>query len=256
MKSPVFFLGHGSPMNAVAENAWTQAVRRAGEGLEKPEALVVISAHWLTEGVQIHASAWPKTIHDFRGFPDELYRLRYPAPGSDKWAREVQALLPDSQVTDDWGFDHGVWGVLSFLRPLADVPVVPISLNVHSKSEDFLKMGERLRPLRDRNVWIVTSGNLIHNLHEIDFRNPEARAPWAEDFDRSVEKLVESGDRTSLVSWPERDRKGFLQAHPTSEHWAPFLVALGAADEIEKVRWIHREIQNGTISMRSALWPE
>ncbi|MFN8791374.1 MAG: dioxygenase [Bdellovibrionales bacterium] len=254
MKSPVFFLGHGSPMNAVTENSWTQAVRRAGEGFEKPEALIVVSAHWLTEGVQIHASLQPKTIHDFRGFPDELYRLRYPAPGSEKWAREVQRLLPRSEVTDDWGFDHGVWGVLSFLRPLADVPVVPISLNVRFRSEDFFRMGENLRPLRDQNVWIIASGNLVHNLREIDFKNVETRAPWAEEFDRNVENFVKNGDQTRLLSWPEKDPKTFLRAHPTSEHWAPFLVALGAAGDIQAVRWIHREIQNGSISMRSGVW--
>lgn len=256
MKQPVLFLGHGSPMNAVADNDWTRAVVKAGESLPRPDAIVAVSAHWLSRGVKIHASVTPKTIHDFRGFPDELYRLQYPAPSDRTWAEKVQALIPGSEITDDWGYDHGVWGVLSFLRPQADIPVIPVSLNVDYKSTDFLEMGRKLKALRDQNVLIVGSGNIVHNLRDIDFKNENSKFDWAVNFDQKVEKLVENGELQSLAGWPLRDTSEFMRAHPTSEHWAPFLVCLGAADDISQVQWIYREIQNGSISMRSAQWGE
>lgn len=254
MRQPVLFLGHGSPMNAVADNAWTRSVKQAGQQLEKPDAIVAISAHWLTRGVKIHASPEPKTIHDFRGFPEELYKIQYKAPSNNVWAEKVQSLIPGSEITQDWGFDHGVWGTLMYLRPQADVPVIPVSLNVDYKSIDFIEMGRKLKPLRDQNVLIVASGNIVHNLSEIDFRNESAVFQWAQDFDNQVEKFVEDGDSQSLVGWPLRNTKEFMRAHPSSEHWAPFLVCMGAADDLASVKWIYREIQNGSISMRSALW--
>lgn len=254
MKQPVLFLGHGSPMNAVADNAWTRAVISAGQKLEKPDAIVVISAHWLTRGVKIHSSAQPKTIHDFRGFPEDLYKIQYKAPTDRNWAEKVRELIPGSEITDDWGFDHGVWGTLMFLRPQADVPVIPVSVSVDFKSTDFVELGRKLKPLRDQNVLIVASGNIVHNLGEIDFRNESTIFDWAKNFDTQVEKFVESGDFESLMGWPMRNTKEFMRAHPSSEHWAPFLVCLGAADEISNVKWIYNEIQNGSISMRSAKW--
>ena len=194
MRQPVIFLGHGSPMNAVADNAWTRSVIQEGQKLQKPDAIVVVSAHWLTRGVKIHSSAQPKTIHDFRGFPEELYKVQYKAPSDRKWAEKIQSLIPDSEITEDWGFDHGVWGTLMYLGPQADVPVIPVSLSVNYKSTDFVEMGRKLKLLRDQNILIVASGNIVHNLGEIDFHNESTVFEWAQNFDQQVEKFVDKGD--------------------------------------------------------------
>lgn len=253
-QQPVLFIGHGSPMNALALNEWTEAIRNLGKTLVRPEAIVMVSAHWLTRGTKIHASPHPKTIHDFRGFPPELYKEQYPAPGDLDWARKVQSLLPGAEITEDWGFDHGNWGVLKFLRPEADVPVIPISLSADFKSIDFYEMGQNLSSLRSQNVLIVASGNLVHNLHEINFREERLAFDWAQDFDLKIENYVEANQIDNLLGWPLGNTQEFMRAHPTSEHWAPFLVCLGAAGKISDVKWIYKEIQNGSISMRSAQW--
>lgn len=253
-KQPVLFLGHGSPLNVISENEWTKKISAYGKSLERPDGIVVISAHWLTEGVRIHASPHPKTIHDFRGFPDALYKIQYRAPSSDVLAQKLLNLLPEARLTEEWGFDHGTWGVLNFLRPQADVPVLPISLNAQSKPQEFYDLGQKLKSLKEQNILIIGSGNVVHNLREIDFDPNAENFSWAEEFDQKVKDLTSSGENQKLIGWSQSENKKFLQAHPTSEHWAPYIVCLGAADEISQVNWVYEGLQNGSISMRSAEW--
>lgn len=253
-RQPVLFIGHGSPMNVVSKNKWTESVTEFGLKLKRPDGIVMISAHWLTDGVKIHTSPHPKTIHDFRGFPKELHDVQYPAPSNHELAEVVKKLIPESQLTEDWGFDHGTWGVLKFLRPQADVPVIPISLNARNRSQDFFDLGQKLKSLRDQNILIIGSGNIVHNLREIDFAEAAPTFPWAESFDRKVKGLTLKGDVQSLISLPKDENAEFMHAHPSSEHWAPYIAALGAADDIRNVFWIYEGLQNGSISMRSAAW--
>lgn len=253
-QQPVLFLGHGSPMNVISDNEWTKSVSGLGRSMTKPEGIVVISAHWLTDGLKIHYSPKPPTIHDFRGFPKELNRIQYSAPSQKELAQKLKALLPEAEVTDDWGFDHGTWGVLHFLRPQADIPVIPLSLNARSTTKQFVELGQRLRELRKEKILILGSGNLVHNLYEIDFSNESEVFPWARDFDLMVKDLTEKGDLQGILDLPAQKKSEFLKSHPTSEHWAPYLVCLGAASDISEVSWVYEGLQNGSISMRSALW--
>ena len=254
MRQPVLFVGHGSPMNVISDNAWTKKMTEFGQTLEKPKAIVVVSAHWLTDGVKIHASPHPKTIHDFRGFPKELHDIQYPAPSNHELAEQIKNILPEAQITDDWGFDHGTWGVLNFLRPQADIPVIPISLNARSRSQDFYELGQKIKVLRDQNILILGSGNIVHNLREIDFNETASNFPWAQSFDEKVKVLTEKGELKNLLNLPTLENESFMRAHPTSEHWAPYIVCLGAADDIANVNWVFEGLQNGSISMRSAQW--
>jgi 4,5-DOPA dioxygenase extradiol len=251
MRQPVLFLGHGSPLNVLSKNSWAAAVTEFGKKIQKPKAIVLISAHWVQEDLKIHFSPRPKTIHDFSGFPRELYEIQYPAPGSEELARRLQELRPEAEITGEWGFDHGSWGVLHFLRPQADIPVVPVSLRSSMKATDFLKLGEDLRPLREENILILGSGNIVHNLQEIDFLGENTVFDWALDFDSQVKALIENDEIPELVKLPEKKPHEFRRAHPTSEHWAPLLVCLGASDPQSKVNWIFEGLQNGSISMRS-----
>lgn len=250
----VLFLGHGSPLNVISVNDWTHSISELGKSLRKPDGIIVISAHWMTNGLKIHFSPNPPTIHDFRGFPNELHDIRYQAPGKESLALNLKELLPESEITNDWGFDHGTWGVLHFLRPQADVPVVPLSLNVRSTAQDLFELGQKLRPLREQNLLIIGSGNLVHNLREINFSSPNEVFGWAQDFDHEVKTLTEQGDLNALLKLPSEKPLEFKRAHPTFEHWAPYVVCLGAASDISQVLWVHEGLQNGSISMRSAQW--
>ncbi len=251
---PVLFIGHGSPMNVLSGNEWTQKVLAFGKTLNRPDGVVMISAHWLTEGVKIHSSPQPKTIHDFRGFPKELYEIEYQAPSNLALAQKILELIPDAKITTDWGYDHGTWGVLKFLRPEADVPVIPISINANSTSEDLYQLGQRLKVLKEQNILIIGSGNVVHNLREIDFNEKAENFPWAVNFDEKVKELTIKGDLRNLINLPKNENAVFTKAHPTSEHWAPYIVCLGAADHVSNVNWIYEGLQNGSISMRSAQW--
>ncbi|RMD71952.1 MAG: 4,5-DOPA dioxygenase extradiol, partial [Bacteroidetes bacterium] len=170
-RMPVLFLGHGSPMNAIEDNDFTRALRQWGEQLLRPKAILMVSAHWLTRGTHVLTAEKPRTIHDMYGFPDEVYRIQYPAPGAPEWAAEVQQMVRTTQVLPDesWGFDHGTWSVLKWLFPRADVPVFQLSIDYYQPYEFHWRLAQELRDLRQRGVLIVGSGNLTHNLRMVDF---------------------------------------------------------------------------------------
>lgn len=244
-RMPLLFVGHGSPMNAVEVNEDTETWRRLGESLPRPKAVLCLSAHFTARGSYVVAIREPETIHDFYGFPQELYDISYPAPGDPQLARRVQALFEGSMLTGEWGIDHGAWSVLRHLYPRADVPVVQISLNLSLRPEEQLRKGELLSPLREEGVLILGSGNVVHNLHRM--ANTDQPFPWAREFDQAVHDRMLALDREGLAGY--RHLPGALQSVPTNEHFVPLLYVAGAAREGEAVRSFNRHALHGSLTM-------
>lgn len=252
---PVVFIGHGDPMHALRDNAYTRALSRLGERIGKPAAVLCVSAHWMTEGVWATHMARPKTIHDFFGFPQELFDVRYPAPGSPETAELVRRTVPEPEVQLDdevWGLDHGAWAVLRHMYPSADVPVVQLSVYVTQPSEYHYELGRRLAPLREKGVLILGSGNVVHNLPLMKWTAHAEPFPWALEFDAHVKAKTESAERRALCADPA-DMPGGKLSVPTPEHWQPYLCALGAAGA-DAVTWVHDGVENSSISMRCAVF--
>jgi 4,5-DOPA dioxygenase extradiol len=253
MKMPVLFVGHGSPMNAIEENAFTRSLREVRKKLPTPKAVCVVSAHWVTRGCQVQSSAWPKTIHDFYGFPEPLYQVQYPAPGAPEVAKRL-AMEQHLAVDHQWGLDHGAWSVLRHLYPEAQVPVFQLSLDHARTFAEHVALGIQIKILRERGVLILGSGNLVHNLHRINWEMPNGAYAWAEEFDAKVKKAIEERNMESLAA-PDRWGSALLaEAHPTLEHYAPVLYCLGATEETDQVTFPHEGMEFGTISMRMVLF--
>jgi 4,5-DOPA dioxygenase extradiol len=252
---PVLFVGHGSPLNAIADNAFTQALGKLGEKIPRPKAICVLSAHWVTAGTEVLVSAQPETIHDFYGFPAALYQIQYPAPGAPVEAEEAAAAHAWRPATD-WGFDHGTWSVLRHLYPAADVPVFQVSLDQRIGMREHLAIGKQLGELRERGVLIVGSGNIVHNLRRIDFQADARPYEWAVEFDARVERAVEARDVEALTAFGAWGEAVWRAAHPTLEHYLPLLYCLGAASPSDEVRFPHEGIEHGSISMRMVLLGE
>lgn len=250
---PVLFVGHGSPMNAIEENAFTQRLGEVREEIPRPKAICVISAHWVTSGCHVLTAEWPRTIHDFYGFPKALYEVQYPAPGAADDAKRV-AMRHHLKSDHEWGLDHGAWSVLRHMYPEADVPVFQVSLDHARTFEEHVALGKELKGLRERGVLILGSGNLVHNLHKMNWEMAGSAYAWAEEFDAKVKKALEERDVESLAA-PDRWGSELLgEAHPTLEHYAPVLYCLGATDEKDEVKFPHEGIEFGAISMRMALF--
>jgi 4,5-DOPA dioxygenase extradiol len=254
---PVLFVGHGSPMNAIEDNTWSRAFRALGDALPEPRAILAISAHWFVAGTWLTANERPPTIHDFGGFPRELYEIQYPAAGDIGLARRVAVLLADWQagLSEEWGLDHGTWSVLRHLRPAADVPLVQLSLDARLPPAAHLAIGRALAPLRAEGVLIMGSGNVVHNLSDAfaRMRRDDSSTPdWATAFDADVARALERHDHEFLARAAESEvgRK----AHPTPDHYLPLLHAAGASDAADTVRFPILGFDMGSLSMRTVLW--
>ena len=254
-KMPVLFVGHGSPMNAIEHNAFTEALQGLSARLPKPKAVCVVSAHWVTSGSQVLVSAHPKTIHDFYGFPRPLYEVQYPAPGAPAEAEHL-ARNPEIVPDDTWGLDHGSWSVLRHMYPKADVPAFQLSLDDRRTFNEHLELGREIQSLRERGVLILGSGNIVHNLRRIDWDNPSGAFDWAVEFDAKVKEAVEAHDANSLAQ-PQKWGDALLAtAHPTPEHYLPLLYCMGSTDKRDAVSYPYTGFDFGSISMRAILFGE
>ncbi len=250
---PVLFLGHGSPMNALADNAFSKTLNGLGKSLPKPKAILMVSAHWMTKGTWVTHMEKPKTIHDFSGFPKELFVVDYPAAGSPQLAEEIHQKIKNPKIQLDekgWGLDHGTWSVLKHLYPMADIPVVQLSLDLNEPPSYHFELGAKLRFLRDQNVLIVASGNIVHNLRKLNWNEKAPAHTWAIEFDKWVKEKLEKKDFSALQNDVLKTDAGRLSV-PTPEHYYPLLYILGAAKTEDKLKFEFEEMQNASISMRS-----
>lgn len=250
---PVLFLGHGSPMNALAENAFSKTLNGLGKSLPRPKAILMVSAHWMTKGTWVTHMEKPKTIHDFSGFPKELFDVQYPANGSPRLAEEIHQKIKNPKIQLDdkgWGLDHGTWSVLKHLYPKADVPVVQLSLDLNEPPSYHFELGEKLRFLREEDVLIIASGNIVHNLGRLNWNEKAPAHTWAIEFDTWVKEKLEKKDFSALQNDVLKTDAGRLSV-PTPEHYYPLLYILGAAKTEDKLKFEFEEMQNASISMRS-----
>lgn len=248
---PVLFVGHGSPTNALENNSYTRALERLGRELPRPRAILCVSAHWSTPGNRVTHMPRPRTIHDFYGFPKELFELQYPAPGAPGLAEELAAFPGDPPITldNDWGLDHGCWAVLMRMYPQADVPVVQLSLEAGAGPHTHFRLGEKLRAIREKGILLLGSGNIVHNLREIRWEADAAPHSWAVEFDEWVKARLEQRDYQALLREALASPAG-KRSHPSAEHLYPLFVALGASHPDDALRFEHEGIQNASISMR------
>lgn len=245
MRQPAVFFGHGSPMNALG-GPYAQGWRRVGEGLGKPAGVVMVSAHWETEGPGVTAQERPPTIHDFGNFGPELHAMQYPAPGAPALARRV-ADLTDAVPTDNWGLDHGTWSVLAHVWPEADVPVVQLSLDRRLNASGHYELARRLKPLRDEGVVIAGSGDFVHNLRTWKREGGEPYA-WAVSFNEAVKATLVRGDHDALIDWVGLAEDAQLSV-PTDEHFLPLIYVAAQAEPGDDVQFFNDVIEGGSISM-------
>jgi len=240
-------------MNAIETNSFTRTLGKLGERLAKPKAVLCVSAHWLTEGTKVTGMAEPRTIHDFGGFPDSLYQVRYPAPGSPELAALVRETVGRDVVAIDeaeWGLDHGSWSVLRHLYPKADVPVVQLSIDENQPASFHYDIGERLAPLREEGILIIGSGNLVHNLHAYAWGQHTAEPyEWAVSFERRVRDLLLSGESKPLIGYENELGKEAMLAVPTPDHYLPLLYVIGTRTESDPVSFPVEGVDGGSISM-------
>jgi len=249
-RQPAIFAGHGSPMYAIEPNRYTAAWAKLGNTLKRPDAILVISAHWVTRGVWVTAMTKPKTIHDFGGFPQALFDVQYPAPGSPALADRVQELLnvPVVLEENEWGIDHGAWSVLKYLYPNADIPVVQLSLDGSMSAGEHYQLAKQLRPLRDENILILSSGNVVHNLRTIHWQEDAEPYLWAKDFNSFFISEMSANHHESLIEWERYGDSAHLSI-PTSEHYWPALYTLALQHEGERAKVFIDGIEMSSISM-------
>jgi 4,5-DOPA dioxygenase extradiol len=252
---PVLFLGHGSPMNAIEENEFVHGWMEIGESLPKPIAILCISAHWETRGTFVTAMEKPTTIHDFGGFPRELFEVQYPAPGSPELARETKRIIEKTEVGLDekWGLDHGAWSVIKHLYPKADVPVIQLSMDYYQSPQYHYDLAKELSSLRKKGVLIIGSGNMVHNLGLVNWEKidePGFGYDWAIEANEKMKKLILSNDHKALIDYKSQG-KAFNLAVPTPDHFLPLLYTLALKEENEEVNVFNDKAVAGSLTMTS-----
>ncbi len=248
-KMPMLFVGHGSPMNALEDNAFSRTWRALGATLPRPRAILCISAHWQTPGSQVTAMDAPPTIHDFGGFPQPLFDVRYAAPGSPQWAARIAQLNAQHPITADyaWGLDHGTWSVLCHMFPDAEIPVLQLSLDLAKTPAQHYQFARILAPLRDEGVLIIGSGNVVHNLRQVMWR--DEAYDWAIEIDQLIAQQIEAGNHAALIDYPHLHPK-MLWAVPTVEHYLPLLYILALQESTDSVSFFNEAVTLGSMSMR------
>ena len=246
--NPVF-IGHGSPMNAIEQNNYTRFLSSLGTTI-KPEAILVVSAHWRTKGTRITGAAKPEQIYDFYGFPDELYGIKYAAPGLPDLAEEIARAIPDIAVDPTRGIDHAGWAVAKHLYPDQNIPLLQLSLDTGKTEREHFELGKSLRQFAERGILVIGSGNVVHNLRDINFDDDAKPFKWAASADNWVKEKTERYTIDELIDY-KKHFPDYLRALPTDEHYLPLLYILGMKNDDEKVTTLFEEIQNGSISMRS-----
>ncbi|MGE5395762.1 MAG: 4,5-DOPA dioxygenase extradiol [Candidatus Saccharibacteria bacterium] len=252
---PVLFIGHGSPMNAIEENEFVNNWRVLGQTLPRPHAILVISAHWETSGTQVTAMERPRTIHDFGGFPQALFAVQYPAPGSPELAHEVKSIVKSADILLDqkWGLDHGAWSIINRLYPNADIPVVQMSLDYYQTPGYHYNLAKELASLRHKGVLIIGSGNMVHNLRMVAWDKLNADAygyDWALEANEKMKQFILKGDHQSMINFRAQGR-AFDLAIPSAEHFIPSLYALGLKEENEKIDFFNDKAVAGSLTMTS-----
>jgi 4,5-DOPA dioxygenase extradiol len=251
MTMPAIFFGHGNPMNALTHNSWTNEWAAIGTAITRPRAILCISAHWYLGGTFVTAMPAPRTIHDFGGFPRELYQVHYPAPGEPELARQVQTMLAPLSVELDtsWGLDHGTWSVLVHVFPDADVPVVQLSIDETQPARFHFELGKKLASLRDERILIVGSGNLVHNLHTYAWgKHMLGPYDWAVRFETKARELMAAGDFQALVEY-ETLGKDALLSIPTPDHYLPLLYVIATSRPNDVITYPVEGVDGGSISM-------
>ncbi len=254
-KMPVVFVGHGNPMFAITHNPYRTAWMELGKNLPTPKAILCISAHWLTKGTAVTMVDKPKTIHDFGGFPDELFKQQYPAPGSPEYANKVINTIQSTKVLEDyeWGFDHGTWSVLLNMFPKADIPVFQMSIDYYKPTQYHFDLAKELLSLRSEGVLIIGSGNVVHNLRQVRWEENAKPFDWAIEFDTIVKKSIEDNNPKPLIDYQKLGQIANL-AHPTNEHYLPLLYTLGLREASDKFHFFNDSIDMGSMSMRSLIF--
>ncbi len=248
---PALFIGHGNPLNAVQQNSFTAGWSRIGQQTARPKAILAISAHWFVPGTGVTVSTAPRTVHDFGGFPRELYQVQYPAPGDPALARRVQQLLAPLPVNldDSWGLDHGTWSVLTHAYPTADIPVVQLSIDEAKGALFHFEIGTRLAPLRDEGILIVGSGNIVHNLHTYAWgRHMPEPYDWAVRFESEAKQRLQAGEFRALIQYEKLGRDAQLSI-PTPDHFLPLLYVIGTSQKNDRIAFPVEGVDGGSISM-------
>ncbi|MEP6645685.1 MAG: 4,5-DOPA dioxygenase extradiol [Saprospiraceae bacterium] len=254
-RMPVLFLGHGSPMNAIEENEFVTGWRNVGKTIPKPNAILCISAHWETKGTMVTAMEKPKTIHDFGGFPQELFDVQYPAPGSPELAKETKSIVTTTEIgmDDKWGLDHGAWSVIRRLYPNADVPVIQMSLDYNQPAQYHFELSKELASLRSKGVLIIGSGNMVHNLGLVAWNKLDSTGyafDWAIEASDAMKKFILDGDFQQLVNYKSQSR-AYNLAIPTPEHYLPLLYALALKEKTDEISLFNDKAIGGSLTMTS-----
>ncbi|WP_223883484.1 4,5-DOPA-extradiol-dioxygenase [Arenibacter lacus] len=253
-KMPVLFLGHGSPMNAIEENEFVSAFKKLGKELLRPNAILCISAHWETKGTFVTAMQNPPTIHDFGGFPQALFDVQYPAPGSPELARQAKSIISTTEVGLDekWGLDHGAWSVVKHIYPNADIPIIQMSIDYSQPAKYHYELAKEISSLRQKGVLIIGSGNMVHNLRLVDWNklNEQYAFDWAIEASEKMKAYILNGDHQKLINFKAQG-KAFELAIPTPEHYLPLLYSLALKEENENISLFNDKPVAGSLSMTS-----